>query len=184
MNSRKTAVRKPDYNRTDSVKLSDGRSLWIRPIAKQDAEPIDAAFVLLHEDEIRRRFLHPVRALSQEHLRKLTHPLPRTEYVVVAAEPYPAGEALVGAVARLSVDTDTSRAEFGILVSHFLAHRGVGIMLMHRLTEFCKAEKVKTLWGDVADDNTAMLQLADKLGFKHFTRLGEPGIVRIELDIR
>jgi L-amino acid N-acyltransferase YncA len=83
----------------------------------------------------------------------------------------------------LAVDED-HKAEFGILVSHFLAHRGIGIMLMNRLIEFCKAQQIKALWGDVADDNTAMLKLADKLGFRHYTRLGEPGIVRIELEIR
>lgn len=175
--------RATDIHRTDVHISPDRRVLWVRPIAAADAEPIDAAFVLLHEDEIRQRFLHPVRALTQEHIRRLTHPLPDTEYVVVAAEPYPPGEALIGAVARLSREPGSDRAEFGILVSHFVTGRGLGQHLMKRLIEFCRAKRIRVLWGDVDDGNDAMLRLADKLGFKRSTRREEPGIVRIELPL-
>ncbi len=170
--------------RSECVSLADGRDLVVRPIAAADAAPIAASFHLLHEDEIRRRFLHILKALGEEHLRQLTNPTPGREYVVVAAEPLPAGEALVGAVARLSRDSeDDGRAEFGILVSHFVVGLGLGRILMERLIEWARENGLRELWGDVMDDNTAMLELAGHLGFHRETIAGSPGLVRITLRL-
>lgn len=181
--SRRTRTpRQPD--RTELVRLSDGRELVIRPIHPEDAAPIAASFHLLNEDEVRRRFLHILKALSEEHLRQLTHPAPGTEFAVVAAEPLPPGEALVVAVARLSRDRGNGmRAEFGILVSHFVLGLGLGRVLLQRLIEWSVPGKVQELWGDVMDDNTAMLELANKLGFRRQAIPGSPGLVRISLRL-
>lgn len=156
----------------------------IRPIDRDDAAPIAAAFHLLSEDEVRRRFLHPLKALSDEHLHKLTHPIEGDEFAIVAAESLPAGEALVGAVARLSRDAhDSRRAEFAILVSHFLGGQGLGRILMQRLIDWSQRHGVRELWGDVMDDNTAMLQLAARMGFHRETMFGAPGLIRVTLSV-
>jgi RimJ/RimL family protein N-acetyltransferase len=166
------------------LRLADGRELLIRPIDPRDAAPIAASFHLLNEDEVRRRFLHILKALGEEHLHQLTHPAPGSEFVVVAAEPLPPGEALVAAVARLSRDrSDGSRAEFGILVSHFVIGLGLGKVLMKRLIEWARQGKVSVLWGDVMEDNTAMLDLASKLGFLREAVPGSPGLIRISLRL-
>lgn len=156
----------------------------VRPIQPADAAPIAASFHLLNEDEVRRRFLHILKSLAEEHLRQLTHPATGSEFVVVAAEPLPPGEALVAAVARLSRDThDPSRAEFGILVSHFVIGLGLGRLLMQRLIEWCRENAVTQLWGDVMDDNTPMLELATHLGFHRESMPGSQGLVRITLQL-
>lgn len=173
-----------DPERSELVRLSDTRELLIRPIATQDAAPVAASFHLLNEDEVRRRFLHILKALSEAHLQQLTQPQPGLEFVVVAAEPLPAGEALVGAIARLSLDRqDNARAEFGILVSHFVVGLGLGRLLMNRLIEWATLHQVQELWGDVMDDNTPMLELANRLGFHRETIRGSPGLVRISLRL-
>lgn len=156
----------------------------IRPIHPDDAAPIAASFHLLNEDEVRRRFLHILKSLGEEHLRHLTHPPADSEFAVVAAEPLPPGEALVAAVARLARDTNNpSRAEFGILVSHFVIGMGLGRLLMLRLVEWCRENAVTELWGDVMDDNTPMLELATHLGFHRSAIHGSPGLVRITLQL-
>ena len=170
--------------RVEAFQLSDGREMVVRPIQPDDAAPIAASFHLLNEDEVRRRFLHILKSLAEEHLRQLTHPATGSEFVVVAAEPLPAGEALVAAVARLSRDTDdSSRAEFGILVSHFVIGLGLGRLLMQRLIEWCRENAVTQLWGDVMDDNTPMLELATRLGFHRESIHGSQGLVRITLQL-
>lgn len=170
--------------RAEVFQLSDGRQLVVRPIAAADAAPIAASFHLLNEDEVRRRFLHILKSLGEAHLRQLTQPSPESEFVVVAAEPLPPGEALVPAVARLSRDKDDpSRAEFGILVSHFVIGLGLGRLLMQRLIEWCKAHGVAQLWGDVMEDNTPMLELANHLGFHREALAGSPGLIRISLQL-
>ncbi len=171
----------PDPGRIENLRLSDGRHLQLRAIAAADAASIAAAFTLLNEEEVRRRFLHPLKELGAEHLFRLTHPVPGRDFVVVAAEPLPPGDALVGAVARLSCDdNDSHRAEFGLLVSHYITGLGLGRLLMERLFEWCRRHHVAELWGDVMDDNTAMLKLAESLGFHREMMRGSPGLVRIK----
>lgn len=179
----KKAPRPGKSSRQEAVALSDGRTLWIRPIQAADALPIAGTFHLLHEDEIRRRFLHPVKALSDDYLMRLTQPDPETDFVVVAAEPFEPGAALIGAVARLSLDDNGGRAEFGILVSHFVTGLGLGKILMDRLVEWCKEHHVRHLWGDVLDNNQTMLKLAESMGFTRESRHSEAGITRVVLTI-
>ena len=170
----------PDPYRIENLPLSDGRTMQIRPIAHADGPLIAASFELLHEEEVRRRFLHPIKALGEEHMHRLTHPDPDSDFVVVAAEPLAPGDALIGAVARLARDADApERAEFGILVSHFVSGLGLGGVLMQRLFDWCRANQVLELWGDVMDDNTPMLALAQSLGFHREVVTGSPGLVHI-----
>ena len=171
-------------HRTEAFQLSDGREVVVRPIAPADAAPIAASYHLLNEDEVRRRFLHLLKALDEQHLRQLTEPDAQSEFVVVAAEPLPPGDALVAAVARLARDApDPSRAEFGILVSHFVAGRGIGRLLMERLVEWCHENHVRELWGDVLEDNAPMLELASHLGFRRENVAGSHGLVRVSLGL-
>jgi len=173
-----------DPERAERVRLPDLRELVIRPIHARDAGPIEASFQLLHEDEVRRRFLHVLKALSEAHLHQITHPAPDREFVVVAAEPLPPGKAIVSAVARLSRDGDQpARAEFGLLVSHFVTGLGLGRILLKRLIEWSGQHGIRELWGDVMDDNTPMLALTGKLGFSRETIRGSPGLIRISLRL-
>ncbi len=179
----KMTKRRGKWQRQEAITLTDGRTLWIRPIQAADALPIAGTFHLLHEDEIRRRFLHPVKALSDDYLLRLTQPDPETDFVVVAAEPFDPGLALIGAVARLSVDDNGGRAEFGILVSHYVTGQGLGKILMQRLIEWCQTHGIRHLWGDVLDNNREMLKLSESLGFTKESRHTTPGITRIVLTI-
>lgn len=176
-----TSVVRP--RRADRVVLRDGRELWIRPIEPADAAPIAAGFTLLTDEEVRRRFLHPVKELSPEHLRRLVHPEPRREYVLVAAELLPPGEALVPAVARLSRGEREDDAEFALLVSHFIAGQGLGRRLLQRLIDWARHRDIREIWGIVLDDNAPMLQLAERLGFSRQREEGAPGIVRVSLRL-
>jgi GNAT superfamily N-acetyltransferase len=184
MNAARRQRTTADPDRSELVQLADGRELLIRPIRPEDSAPIAAAFELLNEDEIRKRFLHALKALGEEHLRRLTNPAPGAEFAVVAAEALPAGEALVSAVARLSRnDDDPTRAEFGLLVSHFVVGLGLGRLLLQRLIDWSARHGVQQLWGDVMDDNTPMLDLATHLGFHREAMRGSPGLIRISLQV-
>jgi RimJ/RimL family protein N-acetyltransferase len=168
----------------ERLRLFDGRELLLRPIAPADAEPLRAGFALLTPEEVRLRFLHPLKELSPDLLHRLTHLDPRRDFALVAAEPLPPGEALVGAVARASIDDDGHRAEFAILVSRFLAGQGLGLLMMKRLIRWARLKKLDALYGDVLDENDTMLALALQLGFKRELRADEPGIVRVSLALR
>ncbi|MET0327576.1 MAG: N-acetyltransferase, partial [Luteimonas sp.] len=81
----------------EEIRLANGRQVLIRPIRPADAEPLRAAFALLEPDEVRQRFLYAKTELSPETASRLTQPNPKSEFVLVAAEPFTPGDALVGA---------------------------------------------------------------------------------------
>lgn len=166
----------------EKIHLANGREVLIRPIRPEDAVPLRAAFVLLEPDEVRQRFLHPMKELGVEQAERLTHPDPRREFALVAAEPLPPGEALVGAVARIAVDATGHAAEFAILVSHYVNGMGLGRHLMRRLVRWAKGRKVQQIYGEVLESNLPMQALAASLGFRR-EYPGDPGLVRMVLDL-
>ena len=166
----------------ENVRLSNGREILIRPIRPEDALTLRAGFALLQPDEVRQRFLHPMKELSVEQAERLARPNTRREFALVAAEPLPPGEALVGAVARIVVDDDGKAGEFAILVSHYINGMGLGRHLMRRLVRWAKGRKVQRVYGDVLESNLPMQALATSLGFRQ-EATGEPGLVRVVLDI-
>lgn len=163
----------------EELRLPDGRKLWLRPISPLDAEPLRRGFTLLTPEEVRMRFLHPMTELTPELARRLTTIDAKRQFAQVVAEPEPAGEALVGAVVRAAIDAGTRRADFAILVSRFLAQQGLGTLLMKQMLRWAKLKRLETVYGDVLQENTAMLVLADHLGFRR-KAADEPGLVRIE----
>jgi RimJ/RimL family protein N-acetyltransferase len=165
------------------IRLSNGREVLVRPIRPDDAVPLRAGFPLLQPDEIRQRFLHAVKELTPEMADKLTRPDPRTEFAIVAAEPLPPGEALVGAVARVSITNGTREAEFAILVSHYIAGMGLGRHLMRRLVRWAKGKKLERIYGDVLEHNLPMLTLAQSLDFRREAS-DVPGLTRVVLDLK
>jgi RimJ/RimL family protein N-acetyltransferase len=164
-------------------RLPNGRELLIRPIRPEDAEPLRACFALLQPEEVRQRFLYTMDELTPEMAQRFTRIRPRTEFALVAAEPLPPGEAMIGAVARVVVDPNGQDGEFAILVSHYVANMGVGRYLMTRLVKWARGRGLQRLYGDVLESNHAMLALAGSLGFVR-TASDDPGLIRVTLDLR
>jgi RimJ/RimL family protein N-acetyltransferase len=162
--------------------LPNGREVLIRPIRSEDAEPLRASFNLLHPEEIRQRFLYAIKELTPAMAERLTRPHPEREFALVVAEPMPPGEALIGAVARIAVGENSREGEFAILVSHYINGMGLGRLLMLRLVRWARRKRLKRLYGDVLEHNTAMLSLALSLGF-HRESAHTPGLVRVALDL-
>ncbi|MEN4904034.1 GNAT family N-acetyltransferase [Luteimonas sp. TWI662] len=167
----------------EEIRLANGRQVLIRPIRPADADPLRAAFALLEPDEVRQRFLYAKKELSPETALRLTQPNPKSEFVLVAAEPMTPGEALVGAVARAAILPGTRHAEFHILVSHYVAGMGLGRHLMRRLVRWAKGKRLDRLYGDVLEENEPMRALAKSLGFQQ-TAGEAPGMIRVSLDLK
>jgi GNAT superfamily N-acetyltransferase len=157
----------------EMIRVADGREMLIRPIRPDDEVPLEAGFALLEPKDLRQRF--PATA-------KLTRPDPRREFVIIASEPLPAGEAVVAAVARAAQVEDSSDADFIIVVGRFIAGMGLGRHLMRRLVRWARGKRLQRLCGDVPADNEPMLALAGSLGFRQ-EKSATPGYVRVVLDL-
>ncbi|TXK62092.1 GNAT family N-acetyltransferase [Alkalisalibacterium limincola] len=168
----------------EQIVLDDGRVLHVRPIHPRDAEPLRAGFNLLSPEEVRQRFLHTVKELTAASAHRLTHIDPRREFAIVAAEPLPPGEAVVGAVARAAIDADGRHADFGIVVSRPLAGQGLGTLLLKRVIQWCRLKRLDSIYGDVFEDNLNMLGVARRLGFVREPHPDGYGITRIRLPLK
>jgi len=166
----------------ESIRLANGREVLVRPIRPEDAVPLREGFALLQPDEVRQRFLYPMKELSPEQAQRLTRPNSRREFALVVAEPLPPGEALIGAVARIAVDDDGHAGEFAILVSHYVNGMGLGRHLMRRLVRWAKGRKLDRVYGEVLESNVPMQSLAASLNFRREAG-GSPGLVRMVLDV-
>jgi RimJ/RimL family protein N-acetyltransferase len=165
----------------EMIRIADGRELLIRPIRPDDAGPLRAGFALLEPGELRDR-IEGDAELSEEAAGRLTHPDPRREFTIVACEPLPAGEAMVGAVARVSVVGETRQGEILVVVARFVAGMGLGRHLLRRLVRWGRGKQLESLAGDVSADNQPMLALAKSLGFRNEPS-AMPGYVRVVLDL-
>lgn len=168
----------------EDIVLGDGRQLHLRPIVAKDADALRHGFGLLNADEVRMRFMHPMSELTPELAKRLADLDHKRDFAIVASEPLPPGEALIGAVVRASIAPDGKRAEFAILVSRLLAGQGLGRLLMKRIIRWAKLKRLDELYGDVLEENSSMLKLAAALGFRREYQPEDPGVIRVRLALR
>ncbi len=164
--------------------LPNGREVLMRPIEAVDAEPLRRSFARLSPEEVRLRFLHPITEMTAGFARQLCELDRQTGFALVVTEPLPAGEALIGAVARLAIEPEHRDAEFAIIVGREIGGLGLGIFLMKRLIDYARRRRLDVLWGDVREENSAMLAVCDELGFKRSHHPDELGIVRVSKRLR
>lgn len=164
--------------------LPDGRTVLLRPIDPRDAEPLRAAFARLTPEEVRFRFMHPIKEMTPQMAHELTVLDPKVSFALVVADPEPPGAAAIGAVGRASIDPDGREAEFALTVAQPYAGQGLGSLLLARIIDWCRRKRLQAVHGDVLADNVAMLHLVEKLGFRRSHLPGEGGVVHVQLDLR
>jgi acetyltransferase len=141
-------------------------------------------FKALTPEEVRFRFFVPQKTFSHMNTARFTQIDYDREMVLVLTEPGIAGAMPIHGIVQLSADPDNEKAEFAILVTKDVTALGLGVYLMKRLVDYARRHGIGRLYGDVLADNTTMLKLAKVLGFSTKTVEGEPGVVRIELEMR
>ena len=167
---------------------ASGIRMVLRGIQAADEAELQRGFLRLSPEEVRMRFMYPLKALTHDLAVRLTQLDPNRDIALVLAAPAPVGEAQIYAVVRASrtpsyrhrLRTD---AEFAIVIPRALSGQGLGKKLMLELIRRCQQLGIRSLWGDVLADNAAMLALARKLEFdvqKHPDRdFGGGNLVRV-----
>ena len=89
----------------------------------------------------------------------------------------------IHAVIRLSADPDRQRAEFAIIVGHWITGIGVGTMLMQRLIAYTKDQGIGELFDSVLTENQRMLDLCRRLGFTLESEPGERNTILVRLNL-
>jgi RimJ/RimL family protein N-acetyltransferase len=161
------------------LELADGRRFLLRPMQPSDAPTLRRSFQQLTPDEVRMRFMHPIKELTPQYASQLASIDESREFALVLVEAKPPGEALIGAVVRVAVDDEGDQAEFAIIVGGDLKRHGLGRYLLTRAQEWARKKGIAVLYGLVLDDNSAMLALARGMGFSHHLSHDDSGVVEV-----
>ncbi len=144
-----------------------GRRVIIRPVLAED-EPAHRVFHELQSPEsIRYRFFQYRKHFSREDVAQMVQIDYDREMVFIANAPREDGEGeeTLGTV-RTWTDADNLRCEFAVMVHDKMKHEGLGVALMQKMIDYCRAKGTKEMVGNVLPDNRPMLQLAEHLGFE------------------
>lgn len=176
--SERLAIR-PYPRELESAAQIGGVALTLRPV-RADDEPALAAFYGALEGEDARLRFH--RAASPALRADVAARLAQLDYAREMAFVAVDADAIVGE-ARLHMQADGESAEFAVVVASAWKGRGLGRLLMERLGAYAAASGVALLFGLVLRENTGMLKLGERLGFRP-AAWSDPGVVRIERRLR
>jgi acetyltransferase len=143
--------------------LRDGWRILARPIRPED-EPLIHEFIKhVTMEDLRLRFLAPMKHFSHEFIARLTQ-LDYARAMAFVAFDEASGE--LAGVVRLHSDSIYETGEYAILLRSDLKGRGLGWALMQLLIEYARSEGLKQIFGQVLRENTTMIEMCRSLGFK------------------
>ncbi|MBL0713353.1 MAG: bifunctional acetate--CoA ligase family protein/GNAT family N-acetyltransferase, partial [Desulfosarcina sp.] len=181
--AQRLAIRPYPKELEETLTLSDGQTLLLRPIRPEDEPSLQTLFSNLSMEEIRLRFLHAMKILSHKLAARLTQIDYDREMALVLCEPNAQKEPLLYGVVRFSADPDNERAEFAILLRRDMTGMGLGPMLTRRIIDYAKNRGVGELFGEVLAENKSMLRLCKAFGFTKRRDPDEPGVMAVTLAL-
>lgn len=163
----------------EHVALRDGSRVLVRPVRSIDKPLFLAGFERFGERSRYRRFLTTESDLLPEELEFLTEVDHRDHEAVGAIDPA-TGEGI--AVARyIRIPDEPHTVEAAVAVTDHWQGRGLGSVLLDRLTSRAVQEGVTDVRATLFTDNTGMLRLFERLGSLEVIR--RDGNV-MEIDVR
>jgi acetyltransferase len=166
----RAAIRPYPVQYVDEWESKDGTEVLFRPIQPEDELMLRKFHETLSERTVHMRYLKAMQLsqrIAHERLARLCYIDYDREIALVAVRrnPYNNAPELM-AVGRLTKRAGTNSAEYAVIVSDRFQHQGLGSEMLRRLVAIAKDENVGTVFGTVLEDNTEMLSLVKKLGFK------------------
>jgi len=142
----------------------DGTNVVIRPIRPEDAA-LEQEFVRNLSEESRYfRFMNSVQELSESMLVRFTQIDYNREMALIAVKFEHEKEIELG-VTRYAINPDGESCEFALVVADSMRGTGLGLKLMIALMDAARSKGLKTIEGEVLNNNASMLKLMRRLGF-------------------
>lgn len=176
------AIRPYPKELEETVFLSSGRKILLRPIRPED-EPAHQAFVdRLAPEDLYFRFFTAAYTFDHVRLARFTQIDYDREMAFIATAPNEQGPAETLGVIRAISDVDNDTAEFAIVVRSDLKGQGLGKLLMDKIIRYCRARGTHRMVAEVLPQNIAMLELAKQAGFGEEFHI-EMGVTMLSLDL-
>jgi acetyltransferase len=182
----KLAIRPYPNKYVGKWSMKDGREVTIRPIRAEDEPMMRKFHEALSDRTVYLRYLSPMvlsERVTHERLARMTH----NDYdreIALVVEGDDNGEKAVFGVARLSkFRGENDEARFTMLVNDKFQGQGLGKVLLKRLLDVARAEKIKRVIAIISPENEAMQKLCRELGFSSMQTDPETGMVKAEIAL-
>src|SRR4029077_15383236 len=127
-------------------------------------------------EDLRLRFFAPMKEFTHEFIARLT----QLDYArAMAVVAFDSGTNEMVGVVRIHSDSIYETGEYAILLRSDLKGRGLGWVLMQLIIEYAKSEGLKAIFGEVLQENAAMLEMCRELGFEVKSDPVEHGICNV-----
>ncbi len=180
--SRRLAIEPYPAALEHEITIDGAQRLLVRPIRPEDEPRLIEMVAKSSPHDVRLRFFGPLKEAPRLLSARLSQIDYDREMALVAVDPAtePGSGEILG-VSRIVADPDNERAEFAVMVRTDMKGRGLGFQLMKDILAVLRNRGTKIVHGDVLSENTAMLQMAEELGF---VRDGsEAGIIHVSLTL-
>jgi len=145
------------------IPLKSGREVMLRPARGSDIQSMQVMFHRMSSKDIHMRFFRSVSALSYEDAQRLCNVDFEKDVAFVAVVGPRENEEIIGTGAYF-LNPSTNLAEIAYMVVPEWQGSGLGAALQQRLKEFAMDRGVRGFVAELLQANTAMLNLAKRLG--------------------
>lgn len=143
--------------------LRTGEDVLVRPTRLSDEDGLQDLFYRLSDESTYRRFMSFKRAHPHEEMLELVNLDYEQNMALVVTHTDNDCEEIIG-MARYDVDPATRVADIAFVVRDEWQNKGLGTVLMRRMTEIAKARGLAGLSADVLASNKTMMSIFQKSG--------------------
>ena len=167
-----------DYSAPEQ--LRDGRPIKIRALRPDDRADMLAAIGRTSMQSLQRRFFVPKKGFSEREMAFFLDIDFESHVALVAQMDEDGRPAIVGGGRYIVVQP--GQAEIAFVVVDAYQGQGVGTILMRHLAVLARDAGLKELIAEVLPENSAMLKLFKKFGFRSASK-GSPQMIHLALQL-
>ncbi|XIA67061.1 GNAT family N-acetyltransferase [Bradyrhizobium sp. TZ2] len=160
--------------------LRDDRPITIRALRPDDRAGMLAAIGRTSMQSLQRRFFVPKKGFSEQEMAFFLN-IDFESHVAIVAEVAEDGRSVIAGGGRYIV-VQPGQAEIAFVVVDAYQGQGIGTILMRHLAVLARDAGLKELVAEVLPENTAMLKLFKKFGFRPDSK-GSPQVVHLTLQL-
>ena len=164
-----------------TVRLRDGREVFVRPIRAADESLLRDMFYKFSERTVYLRFHGPVKAMPHERLQVYCNIDYDSEMALVAIHEEGGRPSAVG-TARYIAAPDRRSAEVAFTVQDEWQHKGLGTYLFQRLVQIARGNGIERFTAEVLAENAPMLAVFHRSNLK-VTTADEGGVVHVTMTV-
>jgi RimJ/RimL family protein N-acetyltransferase len=167
-----------DYSTVE--RLRDGRPIEIRALRPDDRAEMLAAIGRTSTQSLQRRFFAPKKGFSEQEMAFFLN-IDFDNHVALVAQIAEDGHPAIAGGGRYIV-VQPGKAEIAFMVVDAYQGQGIGTVLMRHLAALARDAGLKELVAEVLPENTAMLKVFKKFGFRPGSKR-EPQVVHLALQL-